>query len=564
MKFKKAIHLLFPFLLILFTALYCHRKSSLLSKAHQPKALLWADEELANMTLEERIGQLFIYTVTPRDSAVYRRKIKACAEKYHVGGLLFSEGTLKEHITLTNYMQSLSKVPAFITFDGEWGLSMRIKKAPLFPKNCALGCIQDHTLLYEYGKEVARQAHLAGIHVNFAPVADIHTNAFNPVISYRSFGENPERVAKQISAYAQGLEDGNVLSVSKHFPGHGDTQSDSHKTLPTLNFDKQRLNSVELVPFKQIITDQLGGIMVGHLLVKALDAQKSTSLSATVIDTLLKQKLGFKGLIFTDALAMSGVSGSKRTCVEAIKAGNDLLLAPSDIGRAYRNVKKAVLKGEISRESIDKRCRKVLAFKYALGLPYTTPLSFEKAKAELQTKKTTLLLSKLYKAAITVVQKEKNLLPLQTKDDTIAVITLGPWNSARPFIQALEKKVKVLHYQAPFTQTKIKAIQKELPIGSPLFISLTAKKLARYKTIIAQMPKNIPTIYILFTDLTQANYIADAIPHLSGMLLAHTIKKEVQEQTANVILGKASADGKLSSSIIGWFKEGEGSTLYSK
>lgn len=223
---------------------------------------LWVDSVLDRLSLKERVGQLFIYTIAPHQDKSNRELLRKVIEDYKVGGLLFSGGLMQNQVVLTNEAQRMADIPLLITFDGEWGLSMRLRDTPAFPKNMVLGCIQNDSLLYEYGCEMARQCKELGVQVNFAPVADVNINPKNPVINTRSFGEDPVNVANKVIAYARGLEDGGVLSVAKHFPGHGDTDVDSHKALPVLTFTRERLDSVELYPFKKVIEEGLGGIMV--------------------------------------------------------------------------------------------------------------------------------------------------------------------------------------------------------------------------------------------------------------------------------------------------------------
>ncbi len=224
---------------------------------------LWVDSVLDRLSLKERVGQLFIYTIAPHQDKSNRELLRKVIEDYKVGGLLFSGGLMQNQVVLTNEAQRMADIPLLITFDGEWGLSMRLRDTPAFPKNMVLGCIQNDSLLYEYGREMARQCKELGVQVNFAPVADVNINPKNPVINTRSFGEDPVNVANKVIAYARGLEDGGVLSVAKHFPGHGDTDVDSHKALPVLTFTRERLDSVELYPFKKVIEEGLGGIMAG-------------------------------------------------------------------------------------------------------------------------------------------------------------------------------------------------------------------------------------------------------------------------------------------------------------
>ena len=324
----------------------------------------WVESLMGKMTLKQKIGQLFIHTVAPIQTAKNKANITAAVREYGVGGLLFSGGELERQVQLTNMAQELADIPLLITFDGEWGLAMRLKETPQFPRNRFLGCIQHDSLLYEYGREVARQLKLIGVHVNFAPVADIDNNPDNPVINTRSFGSVPENVAHKVIAYSKGLEDGGVLAVCKHFPGHGDTDTDSHKKLPVLNFDRARLDSIELYPFRQAVQAGIGGVMVGHLQVPQI-GRKPASISPALVRDLLKKDLGFSGLVFTDALEMKGISGNEGVCAQALQAGNDLLLAPRNLKRELDAVLNAVKAGKLTEADIDEHCRKVLTYKYA-------------------------------------------------------------------------------------------------------------------------------------------------------------------------------------------------------
>lgn len=328
----------------------------------------WVDSVMQRLTLKERIGQLFIYTIAPRQDKANKELLRKVVEDYKVGGLLFSGGLMQNQVMLTNEAQRMAEVPLMITFDGEWGLAMRLRGTPNFPRNMVLGCIQNDTLIYEYGREVARQCRELGVQVNFAPVADVNINPKNPVINTRSFGESPFNVANKVVAYSKGLEDGGVLSVSKHFPGHGDTDVDSHKALPVLPFTRARLDSIELYPFRKAIRAGLGGMMVGHLEVPTIEPQKGlpSSLSRKVVSGLLVNDLGFQGLVFTDALAMKGVSGNESICLQALKAGNDLLLVPRRIKEEVEAVLAAVKKGELTEKEIEAKCRKVLKYKLSL------------------------------------------------------------------------------------------------------------------------------------------------------------------------------------------------------
>lgn len=276
-------------------------------KQHQAGAAAWADSVYNTLSERERVAQLVFGTVNPTEGDASKAVVRRFVKNDDCGGLLFSGGTYAQYVSMIDYAQSIATVPLLITFDGEWGLNMRIKEAPQYPKNMALGAITDYKLIYEYGKEMARECRLLGVNVNFAPDADVNSNPANPVIGQRSFGEDPERVAKASTAYSLGLEDGGVQAVAKHFPGHGDTDVDSHKALPTVGHSRAALDSTDLVPFRDFIAAGCSGIMVGHIAVPALDASGTpASLSKAISTTFLRDELGFEGIVYTDALAMRG------------------------------------------------------------------------------------------------------------------------------------------------------------------------------------------------------------------------------------------------------------------
>ena len=322
-------------------------EASFLPSAADARCRQWVDSVFAGLSLQEKVGQLIVTTFPAKADKQNKKQIRDLVKKYKIGGLLFAEGTPEEQAILTNIAQKNSKVPVMITFDGEWGLSMRLEGTPYFPKNAALGCIEDNNLIYEYGREVAREFRELGVYVNFAPDADVNTNPLNPVIHVRSFGEDAKKVAEKVLAYSRGLESGGVLSVSKHFPGHGDTDVDSHKGLPVLYYNRERLDSVELYPFREMVRAGLGGVMVGHLQVPALEPDNKTasSLSRSVVTGLLKDEMGFRGLVFTDALDMKGVSSVPQVTTKALLAGNDMVLVQYNTENAVKEVLDAVKDG---------------------------------------------------------------------------------------------------------------------------------------------------------------------------------------------------------------------------
>ena len=336
----------------------------------QEKMNHWVDSVFDAMSYDERIGQLFMVIANPKSDNRNMQRLMRYVNEIKIGGILFHKGDPVTQAEVTNRLQKASRIPMLVSLDGEWGLSMRLSGTTRFPKNMMLGAIEDNALIEEYGKEVGRQCREMGIHINFAPDMDVNSNVDNPVIGLRSFGENPEAVSEKGIAYARGLESTGILSVSKHFPGHGDTDVDSHKALPVLPFTRERLDSVELYPFKEAIRAGVGGMMVGHLQVPVIEpiGGLPSSLSRNVVYDLLTDELAFKGLIFTDALAMRGVSGNGNVSLQALQAGNDMVLAPRNLKAEVPAVLAAVEKGELSREDIESKCRKVLTYKYALGL----------------------------------------------------------------------------------------------------------------------------------------------------------------------------------------------------
>ena len=398
----------------------------------------WVEEQLARMTLKQKIGQLFIHTVAPITTQKNKSSIESAVKEYGIGGLLFSKGELEKQVQLTNQAQQWADIPLMIAFDGEWGLGMRLNNTPEFPRNRVLGCIQNDTLIYQYGKEVARQLREIGVQVNLAPVADVDNNPDNPVINVRSFGSDPKRVAHKVVAYSRGLEDGGVLAVCKHFPGHGDTDRDSHHVLPVLNFTRDRLDSVELYPFREAVKAGVGGVMIGHLHVAELDS-KPASISSEVITSVLRNDLNFSGLVFTDALEMKGISdNADNLCVQALLAGNDLLLVPRNLKKSFESIMRAVKSGKLSEQLITDRCRKVLTYKYALGLKQKPSVKLEGIGQRIHTAGTDSLLVTLEKAAVTVLKDSADVLPLDLSLSGNVLLSLSSsLSDAYPFYKEL-------------------------------------------------------------------------------------------------------------------------------
>ncbi|MDR0892004.1 MAG: serine hydrolase [Mediterranea sp.] len=516
---------------------------------------------MTRLTLREKVGQLFIYTIAPQETKQNLALLHEVVSNYKVGGLLFSGGKLPNQVILTNRAQREAKVPLMITFDGEWGLAMRLRGTPSFPRNRVLGCIQDKRLLYEYGQEVARQCRQLGVQVNFAPDVDVDNNPHNPVINTRSFGEIPKQVAYKAVAYASGLETGGVLSVSKHFPGHGDTEVDSHKALPRLPFDRSRLDSIELLPFRKVIAAGMGSIMVGHLQVPALEAEGTpASLSHKIVTGLLKEEMGFGGLVFTDALAMKGVSNQPNVCLQALKAGNDLLLVPRRIKEELATVMAAIHKGELPEEEIDRRCRKVLMFKYALGLRRKQQVQLSGVEQRINTPQTRALIRRLNLAAITILDNKENRLPLPDKVPGIALLEVG---KADELARQIGTYTQVARFHLPPRQTaeSYARLRDSLSAYRRIVVAVSEKQTEEYRPFFDHFAPTASVTYLFFTPQKSIEAWSDAVARASATILAHTATPEVQRRVADVLFARATADGRLSTSIGSLFKAGAGITL---
>ena len=339
----------------------------------------WVDSVFQTMTADQKIGQFFMVAAFSNHSDNHRIYIEHLIQNYHIGGVIFFQGGPHRQAVLTNRYQRTSKIPLFVGIDGEWGLGMRLDSTMEFPRQMTLGAIRNNDVIYRMGREIGRQCSRLGIQINFAPVSDINSNPQNPVIGNRSFGEDKENVAKKASAYMKGLQQQRVIATAKHFPGHGDSNADSHHTLPLISRSSAQMHDVDLYPFRKLIADSLMGVVTGHLHVPVMDNQTpaiAATLSEKIVTDLLKKELGFRGLVFTDALNMGGISHSNRAEVvnlKALIAGNDILLYPENIREATRVIHEAVGSGTLSQAFIDEKVKKILRAKYWSGLSRYKP-----------------------------------------------------------------------------------------------------------------------------------------------------------------------------------------------
>ncbi len=392
-------------------------------KAQSGAAQLWADSILQNMTLDQKIGQLFMIRAHSDLGDDHIKSVEKLIKEFHVGGLCFFQGTPRKQAELTNKYQSLSSIPMMVALDAEWGLGMRHKKNALsYPKQMTLGAISDNTLIYDMGIDIAKQLRRIGTHVNFAPVADVNNNPENPVIHNRSFGEDIYNVATKCYAYMKGLQDASVMACAKHFPGHGDTDVDSHYDLPVITHSKERLDSLELMPFRVLTQLGVKSMMSAHLSVPALDDRENrpASLSNKVLEGLLREQMNFNGLIFTDGLEMKGVAKHfepGQMEVEAIKAGNDILLLPINTPKAFTALKEAVENNEIPLAKLDEKVRRILEAKHFLKLnEYSSVNALDSIGTDIKDKKSLALISRLYEKAMTLAKDELRAVPIKDED----------------------------------------------------------------------------------------------------------------------------------------------------
>ena len=419
-------HQLFLMLILLSVQSVALFAQQVQNSAYFEREALWVQHTLQNMSIEEKIAQMIMVAAYSNKDVNHTTAIADLVKNQKIGGLIFFQGDPLTQLKLTNYYQDLSAVPLLIAQDAEWGLSMRLQDVPIFPRQLMLGAIQDDGLIYDFGKEIARECRRLGVHMNFAPVVDVNNNPNNPVINDRSFGEDIYNVSAKGIAYMQGMEYNGILACAKHFPGHGDTDADSHHSLPLIAHSRSHLDSIELYPFRQLVKRQVAAVMNAHLSIPALDNQALSqradspiipaSLSHKIVTELLQDELGYDGLKITDALNMKGVSNyfaPGEVDLKACLAGNDILLFSEDVPRAIRLISEAVKNNEISEAEIDRRVNKILKAKYKMGLAETKFVAAENLLADLNTPEAEILHRKLIAEAITVAKNNNQLLPFR-------------------------------------------------------------------------------------------------------------------------------------------------------
>lgn len=532
----------------------------------------WVDSVFKKLSKEERLAQLFMVAAYSNKDEKHVQKIEELITKYHIGGLIWMQGSPSRQVPLANRYQNLSKVPLLYSIDGEWGLAMRLDSTPRYPKQMTLGAIQNDSLIYYMGRQIARECKRLNIHVNFAPVADVNNNPQNPVIGMRSFGENKLKVAQKSLMYMNGMQDEHVMANGKHFPGHGDTDSDSHKKLPYISHSRKRLDTLELYPFRYLFDNGLASIMVAHLNIPSLDTTKNlaSTLSPKVVNELLKTQMNFKGLIFTDALNMKGVADyypDGIVDVKALLAGNDVLLFSGDVPKAMEEIKKAIKQEKITQEEIDERCKKILKAKFWCGLNRNQITDTKNLYEQLNTKESEILNDKLAAASITLLKNENKFLPLKkVSNSKIVEISFGEENE-NEFFSILKNYENAEHIGLAHkadTASISNAFEK-IKSADVVFIQVnktTLKAENNYGVgtqtlrLLDSISKMKPTALILFSNPYLLNKIS-SLENFKSVVMAYEYMPSLVKASANAVLGITAMNGKLPVST-NHFKAGTG------
>lgn len=474
--------------LLLITGVFCGHTHSLAQPLTSQPTNTWVDSVYNSLSLEQRIAQLFMVAAYSNRGAEHEKKLHDLIKKYNIGGLIYFQGGPLRQAYMQNRLQKSAKTPLLIGMDLEWGLAMRLDSTLKYPRQMTLGATQNDSLIEQMGRDIGAQCQRMGVHINFAPVVDVNNNPHNPVINSRSFGENKEWVSHQAEAYMRGMQNQGILACAKHFPGHGDTNSDSHKTLPTIKQSKQRIDTLELYPFRHLINKGVASIMVAHLSIPSLepDLTVPASLSKKIVTDILKDELHFSGLIFTDALNMRGVTLNHKPGdieVEALQAGNDVMLFSTDVPKAIHRIKKLVKQGVISEERIAESCKKILQAKYQVGLadPQTKYVKTENLYNDLNQLEYDLTRRELLKEGITLVQNKDSLLPFSRLDTlTFASVCFGESHTTK-FQEILGRYIDMPHFIAnSFSQDSLHQLLKNYDIVLASFTHTNNRPSANY------------------------------------------------------------------------------------
>ena len=557
---KKLISSLF---LLFFIVLSCDKKQSVNKPTENIQRTKWVDSIYTKMTLKEKVGQLFMVAAYSNKDQKHTDSLNKLIKKYAIGGLVFFQGGPVRQAKQTNAYQATSKVPLLIAMDAEWGLNMRLDSTVRFPYNMTLGAVKDTDLVRKVGEKIGEHCNRLGVHINFAPVVDINTNSKNPIIGVRSFAEDKYNVADKALAFTNGLQSKNVLACAKHFPGHGDTDKDSHKTLPTVTLSKERIDSVEMYPYKKLFKNNIAGVMVGHLNVPSLEKNDGlpSSLSYEIVTNILKEKLQFKGLLFTDALEMKGVSTFKEpgdVDLAAFKAGNDVLLMGEDVSKGILKIIEAYENKEITEERLAHSVKKILASKFDVDLHNFKPIEIENLISDLNDETNDVLNEAVFIDAITAL-KNNEILPIKKDaNEKIAFVGLGDGNSAS-FLNALKSHLKVDDFsdlKQPELLKKLKTYDKVIVSYHRLNSRLTKKISDEDKLKIEEIAKSNKVVLDVFASQYSLENLD--FENIEAAIISYENTDIAQSVSAEIIIGNKDTKGKLSASLNDEFIAGVG------
>ena len=530
--------------------------SQLYSAQYQPKNISnsdikkandWVDKTYNSLSQDEKLGQLFIVALYTNKGEEFINQIRNIVKNDKIGGLILMQDDAAREINLVNEFQSQSKVPLMIGMDAEWGVFQRIAKAHKYPWAITLGAIQDKNLITEMSAKIAEDCKRMGINWDFAPVVDVNTNPNNPIIGNRSFGSDVNNVVNSALAYSNGLQDNRILAAIKHFPGHGDTDKDSHLDLPVVSHNLERLEKIEIAPFKALMNKGIGGVMVAHLYVPSLENEKGipASVSKKIVTGLLKEKLGYKGLIITDALNMGAVANKFKAGeldAMAFKAGNDIMLFSQDVATGKKLIQKAIDKGEISQNRVEESVKKILLTKYYLGLEKYNNINPENVNEDLNNASHSALVQKMYANALTLIKDDKKLLPLDCKETYYYVpLEEAPYET---FLNQLNLGTTVIFKNSNEINT--------IPANSKVIVGFHKDNSTAYKPykisdaskkILSDLTKNQNVILDVFGSPYALKDID--ISKVSTVLVSYENNDDAMKATANGILGQTKISGRL-------------------
>ncbi len=519
----------------------------------------WVDSVFNSLSVDEKIGQLIMVPAYSSKGNSHILQVLKLIKENKIGGIIAMQGGPIRHARMVNRFQEASKTPLLVAIDAEYGLSMRLDSCIKYPYGFMLGAIPNDTLIYQLGSDLGRQCKRLGIHINFAPVADVNSNPLNPVIGFRSYGDDPERVATKSVFYALGLQSQQVLATLKHFPGHGDTQKDSHYELPVIRHNRSQLDSLELYPFHKAIGFGVGGIMTGHLSVPALDSSGvAASVSKAIVHDLLLGRFGFEGLVVTDAMNMDGATDPDDPmdkCAKALIAGNDIVEFVINPAKTIAAIKKAIADGQITMEEINQKCKKVLMVKRWAGLNQYLPVKTENLYTDLNQSAYRMSLRNVAQQSLTILQNSNRLLPLKRLDTLkIATLSIGRGNTTG-FQRSLDRYTKMDHYSISkdADNETIKKTMAQLKKYNLVIAGLNnlgnfissdyriTKSQVNVVKLVANMEKSV---IVLFGNPYVLNYL-ESVDKAKCLVVAYEENSETQDLAGQLLFGAFEAQGCL-------------------